>query len=401
MSKRYEELDSLRGLASLTVVIHHCLISFTTFYLLSNHQSINNNLMQTLSNSPLHFIWGGHEAVILFFVLSGFVLSLPILNGNFNRFDQYLIKRFCRIYLPYIFTIAVSALLYSIIGTNDTPDLSEWFNGMWSNPITLKSIISFLLMFGFDSHNLNTVTWSLVHEMRISIIFPLIMVIIIKYKFIKSLSYGMAATLSLWIIFLVISKTIPNQDISNLVFSFGTTFYYCSFFVIGAIFAKYRDKVSKLFFSLNFITKTIGALLALVLYTIEWSIPILGKAKNSNMEIAQKLGTITVDFSIAIAVIILFSYALNSKWFKNLLNQKPLLYLGKISYSLYLIHPIVLLIYVYFTKESFSVYFLIIVVPILSILLAGLMYKFIEKTSMNLGKSLTNNQDKRTIKRIA
>ncbi|MEH7247503.1 acyltransferase family protein, partial [Neobacillus niacini] len=76
MSNRLEELDSLRGIASLTVVIHHTLLTLPIFLAAHQHEQINSTIVKIFTNSPLHIIWGGHEAVILFFVLSGFVLSL-------------------------------------------------------------------------------------------------------------------------------------------------------------------------------------------------------------------------------------------------------------------------------------------------------------------------------------
>jgi hypothetical protein len=42
----------------------------------------------------------------LFFVLSGFVLSLPVTQFEQPAFWQFLVKRFCRIYLPFAVTLA-------------------------------------------------------------------------------------------------------------------------------------------------------------------------------------------------------------------------------------------------------------------------------------------------------
>jgi peptidoglycan/LPS O-acetylase OafA/YrhL len=81
--QRFVELDALRGVAACTVVLHH--------------------LAQAYSfESPWYLrpLVAGHEAVILFFTLSGFVLSLPFWNrGSNGPYGQYLIRRFFRIYV--------------------------------------------------------------------------------------------------------------------------------------------------------------------------------------------------------------------------------------------------------------------------------------------------------------
>ena len=70
---RYVELDSLRGLAALIVVLHHVLYLWETD---TQPASAACRFFLDLIN-PF-----GFEAVILFFVLSGFVLSLPAVDGK-------------------------------------------------------------------------------------------------------------------------------------------------------------------------------------------------------------------------------------------------------------------------------------------------------------------------------
>ena len=70
-SHRYPQLDSLRGLAALTVVFEHCL-RIDPWLL----QGISPWLEWAAQSTPLHILWAGGNAVLLFFVLSGLVLTL-------------------------------------------------------------------------------------------------------------------------------------------------------------------------------------------------------------------------------------------------------------------------------------------------------------------------------------
>lgn len=65
-SMRFHELDGLRGLAALTVFASHLVGSF----------NFHSNSFAIINNSPLHIFWHGEGAVHLFFILSGFVLTL-------------------------------------------------------------------------------------------------------------------------------------------------------------------------------------------------------------------------------------------------------------------------------------------------------------------------------------
>ncbi len=69
MSKRINELDSIRGLAAITVVFgHFCLML--------------PSLPNSIKFSPLRFLWAGGGAVIVFYVLSGLVLPMALYHSK-------------------------------------------------------------------------------------------------------------------------------------------------------------------------------------------------------------------------------------------------------------------------------------------------------------------------------
>ena len=67
---RLHQLDGLRGIAALTVVLYHYLSAFLPA--LTPDETANPHW---LSDTPLAVIFNGPFAVVVFFVLSGFVIS--------------------------------------------------------------------------------------------------------------------------------------------------------------------------------------------------------------------------------------------------------------------------------------------------------------------------------------
>src|SRR6185312_1226739 len=100
---RVRSLDGLRGLAALIVVEHHALLA-TVPWLAGPYGPgplpTRGSLDWLLVYTPLHIFWAGQEFVVVFFVLSGFVLSLPIARGGRLRIASYYPARLIRLYLP-------------------------------------------------------------------------------------------------------------------------------------------------------------------------------------------------------------------------------------------------------------------------------------------------------------
>lgn len=142
---RFEELDSLRGLAAITVVIHHLSLVVPSILL-------NEKLKFTL----LHILWAGHEAVILFFVLSGFVLSLPYLNKKAPSYRDYLIKRLCRIYIPYAASIVVAVILMAMLSRRGIPELSAMINNTWITSFSSDLFFKYILLIGRFKGDIDT-----------------------------------------------------------------------------------------------------------------------------------------------------------------------------------------------------------------------------------------------------
>lgn len=101
-------LNLLRGISAQLVLLTHLL----SFLLPSFHPSPKIIPMASLG-------------VILFFLLSGFLITHTLLAHRDKGLQSYLIDRFCRIYPPYIATLVLVALIDYVYITSFPQQYSE------------------------------------------------------------------------------------------------------------------------------------------------------------------------------------------------------------------------------------------------------------------------------------
>ncbi|MES2417958.1 MAG: acyltransferase [Bacteroidota bacterium] len=176
-------LETLRGLAAIYVLIHHARwflwIGYTNGYLKQpdSFNFFNKVLVYFFSL----FIYG-HEAVIFFFILSGFVIHLKYSNnlkqniGAFN-FKQYLIRRIKRIYPPLLFALLFTFIIDSLGKYYGFPI----YGGQTPFPIvkdnftltTLAGNLSFLMNTYVYPWGSDFALWSLKFEWWFYMLYPL------------------------------------------------------------------------------------------------------------------------------------------------------------------------------------------------------------------------------------
>ncbi|OYW75825.1 MAG: hypothetical protein B7Z37_11575 [Verrucomicrobia bacterium 12-59-8] len=76
---RYEHLDGLRGLAASAVVLAHFVSALYPHGTTGGAAPLHGGWEQAFLYPPLGLLVAGHFAVCLFFLLSGYVLALPLL----------------------------------------------------------------------------------------------------------------------------------------------------------------------------------------------------------------------------------------------------------------------------------------------------------------------------------
>jgi len=126
-----------------------------------------------MSQTPLKLMTAGSEAVLVFFVLSGLVVALPALKPGSFSWSGFLSGRLARLYLPVWVSIVIGTLLIWLIPRDDSTvgqgtwmDTSQATSTNWSTFLTEASLIRF-------SYDLNNVLWSLRWELLFSVLLPL------------------------------------------------------------------------------------------------------------------------------------------------------------------------------------------------------------------------------------
>lgn len=365
-------MDSIRGLAATSVILAHISIIIPS-----------TDMLEKLNKTPLHLFWLGHESVILFFILSGFVLSIPYYNNKVLKYKDYLIRRICRILIPNGISVLLILILMNVLSLNSIAGVSEWANTIWSTPLTLEMIVNhFILLKEFDTMTLNPVIWSLIHEMRISLLFPFMMWLIVRRKrmghTIILLSIPIIYFLSYYISLKVFSYDITT--FSGGYSSYLLTPHYAAFFILGALLAKYRGVFSKLYDRLSTAFKIAILVIGFILYMYEWLV--LPNHSLLHMFIIN-------DWAIALGSCIFIMFSLNSKTLKWFLSVKPVHFIGKISFSLYLYHLIVMMTLLYSLSGKMSVLAILVVSFVVTFIIATIMHYLVEVPSVKLGRLLT------------
>lgn len=149
---RFIWIDILRAIAVLVVMFHHIIWPqikpLTTPYIFGN---------------------GGYMAVSLFFVLSGFVIALPYWQEKRNikttkEVLWFYKNRFFRLYPLFLISGILSIFVLFGVSTNTIKELF----------LSLSTIGSFLPNHFFPS--INPVYWSLMLEILMSLLFPIILI---------------------------------------------------------------------------------------------------------------------------------------------------------------------------------------------------------------------------------
>jgi len=365
--RRFHELDSLRGLAALTVVFHH-------FSRICSPEDLH-----VLDRTPLRLLVAGHQAVILFFLLSGFVLTLPYKTEGSLNYRSFLLKRVCRIYFPYLGALAF-AILCDLHFSSRSPINNYWTNLTWSAPVTTRLAVQHILFLGnYDWSQFNTAFWSLVYEMRISLLFPFIAVAVLRLRSLWIALFAAVLSLSFFPLAMLFSSA-PHLNSRAAAIDTTLTLHYAAFFLVGSLLAKHLDAINRRYAQLGSLQAAVIALVSVALYAF---------ANASSIVQRFSIPADLYDWGAAAGAAMLIIFAMNSPSFHSFLTRRTIHHLGQISYSLYLIHGTILFVLIHTLLGHVSMSRLLLIYLFATLLVTEIFYRLIERPTTLLGRRLT------------
>jgi len=371
VSKRLDELDSLRGFAAISVVFYH----FKLFWLEEAMHGASQHSKKLFGLSVAPFS-AGHQSVVLFFVLSGLVLSIPAIDSKAQPYAIFVLRRVFRIYVPYL-----AALVLAVLGNIyfcGSVTQSAWLNKSWSSNVDWRSVAQHIIFVGqYNTDQFDNPIWSLVQEMRISFVFPILCAFVLRLKPFHSLI--VAASLSCLSAFAMVALHLTSTHISPFM-----TLHYASLFVLGIYVARRRDVISVAFTRLSRLTKMLIAFLSLALYVYTPVVFDYVMFRVTHVDLSP-----FADWFTALGAIGLIVFSLNAVLCRRILLCPPVRALGKVSYSLYLLHVIVLLLSVHILYGRVPLLFILTLCLLAVIMASWAFYRFVELPSMILGYRLS------------
>ena len=336
MTKRIPCIDGIRGLCAVLVMLYH----YQTW----------SFPVTTASLSAIMTFFGLY-CVEIFYIVSGFSLAYVYQNTNllnFSNWKTFIIKRYCRLAPLFIFLCIITLITLKPHQLMSIP--------LW------KLALNFSVLFGFFQPSLSLLVagWSIGVE-------------IVFYSLLPFILYTRAAQRHWWMIisaiFIVLFAFIESSSVSETAQSwkiYSNPLNHLLFFTFGVCAeqwwkeGKYAVKNPQFFWLVS-----LGVILFVGVLFVD-----------------------PVSLQIQWCRVILSGYSCYLFWV--LLNRQStalsasfFVYLGNISYSLYLIHPI---IYFRVVSQIPSLWIRNLLGISLVLVLSTLSYRYLEIPFMNLGR---------------
>lgn len=312
---RLSALDGLRGAAALLVLVHHAL-----FVLLP--PPLPRETMRLVALTPAAPLIDGQPLVIVFFVLSGLVLTVALERPI--GWIAFALRRVVRLWLPLAAAVLLAVALALLTGGRGSgAGYADWFmRVIWNRPedITPGLVLRHLLLTGrLSDEGLDTVIWSLAIELRLSLAMPALAFAIRRWPaatVAAATAIGIAAELAL-------HGTLPGFR-ARLQFQDGL-------FLID-------DWTGTALATLAILPAfAFGALLAVHRRDLLAARPGTGRTAILLAAAAIGLGAPSV-VACSLAAAILVATVLTDGPARRMLSRPAALWLGAISYPLYLTH---------------------------------------------------------------
>lgn len=353
---RLSSLDGLRGLAALAVVVYHC-----TKIVEPTLSGTAATVYRGVADSPVKVVFAGTEAVLVFFALSGLVVALPALRPGFS-WRAYVGARLVRLYLPVWAALLLAAALIALVPRDPAAvTAGSWLQTASAHTVSAPSLATEATL-AQPVYKIDNVLWSLRWELLFSLLLPLFVVV--------ARLAGRRAVLA---VLLCVAASVAGRltDIDALV--------YLPVFLAGTVIASRLD-------DLRSWSARRGRAFWLAAGTASAALLIAGWLARPIIEPGTPSGRMLWGLAAAGAVGLMVT-AVGSPDAARLLTRRVPRWLGRTSFSLYLVHVPILATLAYAWGDTSWPWVLAVGIPA-SLLTAAAFTKLVEAPSHALARAV-------------
>ncbi|MDK8299354.1 MAG: acyltransferase family protein [Actinomycetaceae bacterium UMB1218B] len=349
--RRLQGLDGIRGIAAMFVLVYHLLPQYAK---------------------------AGFAGVDIFFVLSGFLITLLLIDrldstGSLG-IGHFWIRRFRRLVPAAVTTCIGAGILALLSGTDALVALPRQVVGVLTGTYNWLEIISGASYFEQRSPLLLTNAWSFAVEQQFYVIWPLILLLLVRLpKHLRIwIALGIGGASTAWHAVLV------GQDLSRAYMGTDTHLWGL---MIGAALAFAVPNAMQMVDERAKHAGYIGFFGVISFFATMFLMTVLPES------FMYPWGMVIVSLTTAFTIRGLLpdvSYAGTARLLRKVLELRPLVWLGERSYGIYLWHwPLWVL--AFYVAPQMSLSMSATLVSVASVLFAALSYRFIETPIRRVG----------------
>jgi peptidoglycan/LPS O-acetylase OafA/YrhL len=301
---RINALDGVRGIAAILVVLFHSSLiepRFHDWYFAPPATGVDFAMFLV----PLSL---GPEAVYVFFVLSGFVLSHAY-TAKSAATPSYLFSRIIRLYVPIWGAVALGVGVQILIGNLDGVAGTGWVEEQRVD-LSMQMIVRDLVLLDGTS-NINGSLWSMRYEVFFSLLLPIVILIAVPAR---RIGYRLGLIAVMAVVMFAVSDSLT---------------FYMVMFLAGAVLAQVR-------------IPNIPTLLAVPIFVI--AVILFMSRRTFPLFLGQPAPPeIWIWFTaVTMAAVLFIMIAIGNKPISRLMSSRVMQFVGVRSYSLYLVQaPII------------------------------------------------------------
>ncbi|WP_460942621.1 acyltransferase family protein [Okibacterium endophyticum] len=356
-TSRLHSLDGLRGVAAAIVVIYHLTLVARPAL------DTGTGAWEWMTQSPLRVVTAGTEGVLVFFVLSGLVVTLPAFAGTID-WASYYTSRMLRLYLPVWGALLLAAgLILTLPRPASSAAPESWLLERNANAITVQHLLDEASLLP-PSYTINNPLWSLRWEIIFSVLLPVFVVVALAVRRFRVIAVLLSVAL------MVVGRLTQIDALVYLpTFFLGT--------LLAANLAQVRAWADRVNAGARWRVWLPATLVSLTLLVLSWLARPIAPAGSLWSQVFWALSGVGAAGLVVVAI--------GSPAVTRVLSSGALSWLGRVSFSLYLVHVPVIATVAFLLGDEHWVLVAVISVPT-SVVLAWLFHAAVERPSHALAR---------------